>query len=130
MSDEEREDELDDLFGDQTRDARDALRRKIRREGAQAAYESLLAVCRDPKAPSPAKATAGVALLRAAGLLGKKAEEDADETEEKPMTMPQMERYLRLLGQRRRALERTLAQDGGEGQPGPGDEAGSGGAFD
>lgn len=126
MTDEEPEDEFDELFGDQTKDARDALRRKIRREGAQAAYDALLTVCRDPRAPSPAKATAGTALLRAAGLLGKKAEEDANETEEKPMTVQQMERYLRQLRKRRQELERTIAKDS-EGQPGDGDDGGKGG---
>ncbi|WP_428675636.1 hypothetical protein [Reyranella sp.] len=50
-------------------EALEALAREMRTTGAREAYQTLLSVCRDPKAPAPAKATAGVALLRAAGLM-------------------------------------------------------------
>ncbi|WP_457940836.1 hypothetical protein [Mesorhizobium sp. 10J20-29] len=36
--------------------------------GIVAAVESLIAVAEDPKAPAPARATAGTSLLRAAGM--------------------------------------------------------------
>lgn len=47
----------------------DDLRREIREQGARVAYAALLGVCRDPKAPAPAKATAGTTLLRVGGFL-------------------------------------------------------------
>lgn len=46
---------------------RDLLRR-IRTEGILAAYEAALDVCRDKKAPAPARATASGVLFRVAGL--------------------------------------------------------------
>lgn len=44
-------------------------RRRIQTDGVTAAVTALIDVCRDAKAPAPAKASAGAALLRAAGLL-------------------------------------------------------------
>ena len=40
------------------------------------AIDTMLAVCQDPKAQASARATCSVGLLRAAGYLGKKADED------------------------------------------------------
>lgn len=51
--------------------ALDALRKKIRREGAEEAFAALRAVCNDAKAPAPARATAAAAIFRAAGLFEK-----------------------------------------------------------
>lgn len=39
--------------------------------GLPAAFEALVAVCKDPKAPAPSKATAGTTLFRAGGLFDK-----------------------------------------------------------
>jgi len=55
----------------------DELRKEIRREGARAAFEALLAVCKDPKAPAPARATAATSIFRASGLF-----ERSDNTED------------------------------------------------
>lgn len=49
-------------------DAMAEARRRIQTDGVTAAVEALIDVCRDAKAPAPAKASAGAALLRAAGL--------------------------------------------------------------
>jgi hypothetical protein len=49
----------------------DELRREIRDRGARVAYEALIGVCLDPKAPAPAKATAGTTILRVGGYLEK-----------------------------------------------------------
>ncbi|RTL86950.1 MAG: hypothetical protein EKK29_08360 [Hyphomicrobiales bacterium] len=49
----------------------DELRREIRERGARVAYEALVGVCLDPKAPAPAKATAGTTILRVGGYLEK-----------------------------------------------------------
>lgn len=54
-----------------------ALMTRIQTEGTSAAYEALLAVCRDGKAPAPARATSATTLFRAAGYLdGKQAAPD------------------------------------------------------
>ena len=46
-----------------------ALLARIQTEGAEAAYQALLGVCRDPKAPAPAKATSGTTLFRVGGFM-------------------------------------------------------------
>jgi hypothetical protein len=60
-------------------ETRDRLLRKIRVEGAEVAIEALIGVCKDAKAPTPAKATAGTSLLRAAGYFNRS---DADSSKE------------------------------------------------
>lgn len=57
------------------RDTRD-VRELIEARGAKAAAQALIEVCEDPKAPAPARATAGTALLRAAGMFDKESRED------------------------------------------------------
>ena len=59
--------------------ARGLLMRKIRTEGVELAYETAVGICRDPKAPAPAKATALTALFRVAGYFEKR---DTDEEKE------------------------------------------------
>lgn len=46
----------------------------IELEGAELAVETAMAICRDTKAPAPARATALTALLRAGGYLAAKPE--------------------------------------------------------
>lgn len=46
----------------------------IQLEGAELAVSTAMDICRDPKAPAPAKATALTALLRAGGYLAAKPE--------------------------------------------------------
>lgn len=53
------------------REAQRALLQRIRTEGVEAAYEAALSVCRDPKAPAPARATASATLFRVAGYYEK-----------------------------------------------------------
>lgn len=69
------------------------VRGRIRSEGVEAACEALIAVCRDPKSPAPAKATAGVALLRAAGIF--ENTKDASEKEPHEMTAAEMQAEIR-----------------------------------
>ncbi|SEN42651.1 hypothetical protein SAMN04489859_1006160 [Paracoccus alcaliphilus] len=45
---------------------------RIHLEGVPAAFQAMLEVCRDPKAPAPARAACGSALFRAAGLFDTK----------------------------------------------------------
>jgi hypothetical protein len=47
---------------------RDALTRRMRTEGARVAFDTALAICRDPKASAAAKASAVNSLLRAGGF--------------------------------------------------------------
>lgn len=42
---------------------------KLKTVGIEVAVDSLISVAGDPKAPSPARATAGTTLLRAAGMI-------------------------------------------------------------
>lgn len=64
--------------------SRRALLARIQTEGAEAAYDALLGVCKDPKAPAPARATAGVALFRAGGFMD--AKQNASDKRPEEMT--------------------------------------------
>lgn len=75
-------------FDDGADDAREWLREDLNKRGARSAYAALLAVCEDPKAPAPARATAGVALLRAAGMFERK--DDGRHVEPHEMTAGQL----------------------------------------
>lgn len=57
------------------------LRERIRTEGAQAGFQALLEVCRDPRAPAQAKSTAGTTLLRCGGYM----EKNDDDLDDKPL---------------------------------------------
>jgi len=71
------------------------LRYRLRTEGAEAAYQALLEVCRSSTAPMPAKATAGTALLRSAGL--DKPEKDVAEKELFELTAEELDREVRRI---------------------------------
>ena len=64
------------------------LRAKIQAECAEKAIDALTAVAEDPRAPAPARATAGTALLRAAGFFEKG---DADNPDKEPHEMTRSE---------------------------------------
>lgn len=49
-----------------------ALMARIQTEGIEAAFEALMDVCKDKKAPAPARATAGTSIFRAGGLMSNK----------------------------------------------------------
>lgn len=51
-----------------------ALMARIQTEGIEAAFEALMDVCKDKKAPAPARATAGTSIFRAGGLMSNKPE--------------------------------------------------------
>ena len=51
-----------------------ALVARMQTEGAEAAYEAALEVCKDKKAPAPARATCATTILRAGGYLAAKEE--------------------------------------------------------
>ncbi|MEA2758454.1 MAG: hypothetical protein QOH65_1067 [Methylobacteriaceae bacterium] len=58
------------------------VRRTIKAEGLQVAYDALIAVAKDSKAQASARATAGVAIFRAAGLFEKAQDPDDQEPQE------------------------------------------------
>jgi hypothetical protein len=92
------------------------VRRRIQIEGASVAVEALLAVCKDPKSPAPAKATAGVALLRAAGLADKTT--DPGEKELHEMTGEELARAVQRIREEqaeRDSLEDDQDEDGAIG---------------
>jgi hypothetical protein len=76
-------------------DARANLMRTIRTEGAQLAYETAVGICRDPKAPAPAKATALTAIFRVAGYFEKTDAEDDKEPHE--MSAAELDAKIRRL---------------------------------
>ncbi len=92
----------------------DELRREIRERGARVAYGALLEVCRDPKAPAPAKATAGTTILRVGGYL--------DHAETKPddalatLSDKDLARLARDLSTQVEALEQAQATAVGDGK--------------
>ncbi|BBF92131.1 hypothetical protein [Blastochloris tepida] len=64
--------ELEELAAiDDEVEFREALGRSLRTRGAFEGYRAALSVARDKRAPAPARATASVALLRAANLFAK-----------------------------------------------------------
>ncbi len=79
-------------------DAERALLRRIRSEGVLAAYEASLAVCQDPKAPSPARATASATLFRVAGYFDRK--ERGDDVPPSEMTSQEIEKAIQLAKRR------------------------------
>jgi hypothetical protein len=98
--------DIDDFDEEQSpEEAREILDHDLRTVGARAAYKALLEVCQDPKAPAPARATSGTALLRAAGYFNRENDRDG----EKPihaLTFDEIERRIQKLDRQRRASER------------------------
>jgi hypothetical protein len=88
-------------------DARAKLMRKIRTEGAQLAYETAVGICRDAKAPAPAKATALTAIFRVAGYFDKSEMDDDKEPHE--MSVAELDAKIRRL----RGSVRTHRSDEG-----------------
>lgn len=75
------------------RSAIEAQRRRIALTGVEAAVSALIGVCEDPKAPAPAKATAGTSLLRAAGLFDRVQDAHQDK-EPSEMTPAELSRAI------------------------------------
>lgn len=90
-------------------EAQRQLLQKIHTEGVLAAYEAALSVCRDPKAPAPARATASATLFRVAGYFDRKGEGDRDK-EPHEMTPEELTRAVRHA--QRQLQTAPLAEDG------------------
>lgn len=95
--------------------SRRALLAKIQTEGAEAAYNALLGVCMDPKAPAPARATAGTALFRAGGFMD--AKQSASEKKPEDMTWDEMSSRIAEL-----RAKQALAYSQGNDDEGDSDE--------
>lgn len=95
-----------------------ALMSRIQTDGSEAAYEALLAVCRDAKAPAPARATAATSLFRAAGLMNGK--QDAQDKPPEEMSLAEIEARIAELRSREAGendhddLEADRDDDGGD----------------
>jgi hypothetical protein len=79
----------------------EAFERRVRTEGPRIAFRTAVAICDNPKAPAPAKATALTALFRVSGWFNKKEEPEVDALS--GMTATE-------LATLRRKLERDLAK--------------------
>ena len=95
-----------------TKERREALERarhKLQTEGIEAAVEALVSVCRDPKAPAPAKSTAGTSLLRANGFFDRAAMEPEKELHE--MSLDELKARATRLERDREALLAEIEGD-------------------
>jgi len=78
-------------------EAQRELLHRIQTEGVQVAYATALAVCRDPTAPAPAKATASATLFRVAGYFDRKDHGVNKEPHE--MSAEELQSEIKRLGQ-------------------------------
>lgn len=88
------------------REAVERARHKLQVEGVGAAVDALISVCRDPKAPAPAKSTAGTSLLRAGGFFDKDAVAPQKELHE--MTFAELVEQSARLERDREAVLRDM----------------------
>lgn len=113
------DDEMGDQFDpDIDEDLESALRRRVKTEGALAAYEAALSVCKDPKAPAQAKATAAATLFRVGGYFEKR--DDPDDKDVADMSRVELDAHLVKLQRQLGDLEGTAENN----------VKGAGGLFD
>lgn len=96
-------------------------KRKLINEGIPAAVDALIEVCRDKKAPQPARASAGNTILRAAGLFNNAAAELDDKPPEE-MSAAEIAARLQILqlereeiAQRQAEIERARTEEEDDG---------------
>lgn len=94
------------------REAMERARHMLQTEGVVAAVEALVSVCRDPKAPAPAKSTAGTSLLRASGFFDRAANEPDKELHE--MTFEELVQHSARLECDRDALLSEMTENAEE----------------
>lgn len=94
---------------------------RLRTVGLESAVDALIAVCTDKGSPMPARATAGVALLRANGMLVDKADGGKKTKAPHEMTGDELQAEIDRL---KRSAQHVQA-----GNPEDGDDS-AGGAFD
>ena len=84
--------------------ARADLLQRVHTEGVVVAYETALAICKDPKAPSPAKATASATIFRVAGYFDRR---DGGDGEKQPHEMTPDELAAAIAKMERRAAQKA-----------------------
>lgn len=67
---------------------------RIKTEGVEAAYEASLAVCRDPKAAAPARATASATIFRVAGYFDRGAAGGAEGKQPHEMSAEELQQAI------------------------------------
>ena len=99
--------EMDDEF----EDAEDAIRadvlRRARSEGVKVAYETALAICKDPEAPAVAKASSQRTLLLVGGMLDKTDRRAEQSKAPSEMAPEELSRAVNRLLKRERAKLQT-----------------------
>lgn len=87
-------------------EAMERVRHQVQTVGIEAASKALIDVCNDPKAPAPARATAGTTLFRAAGFFDPEAKAPAKEPHE--MSFDELRAQDEQLGREREAMLRDI----------------------
>lgn len=114
MSDQRDEHDDDDQAIDASPDeAREAFQHKVKTEGLEVAYATAINICKDSKAPAPARATMAVALMRAAGAFAR-ADEETD-VEPHNMTAAQLEREIARIRRQDKGPRPARAAKSGDG---------------
>jgi hypothetical protein len=90
---------MSDSFDDANKDTDDrsiraALIRRIRTEGALAAFEASLSLCKDTKAPANARATAANCIFRAGGYFENSGDDDGGGKDLSQMTPDEIDAEL------------------------------------
>lgn len=88
------------------------LMHRVQTEGLEIAYEALKAVCKDPKAPAPAKAAAGAAIFRAGGVFDKDAQRGNSKAPEDMTREEIAARLIELRAQQAQFLEGIHGAEG------------------
>lgn len=91
------------------RQAMERAKHLLQTEGVIAAVEALVAVCRDPKAPAPAKSTAGTSILRAGGFFDQKNNEPDKELHQ--MTMEELRDFTNRVENEKQAFLKSCEAD-------------------
>lgn len=111
-------DQRDDYEDDEAMDAnpdeaREAFQHKVKTEGLEVAYNTAINICKDGKAPAPARATMAVALMRAAGAFAR-ADEETD-IEPHNMTAAQLEREIAKIRRQDKGLRHARVAKSSDG---------------
>jgi hypothetical protein len=99
------EPDLDFLSNDADDRIRAELIRQARTVGVKVAYETALAICRDPESPAQARASAIRSLLEVGDLLNAKGRETATNKDPAAMTSDEISEHLAILRSRLPARE-------------------------
>jgi hypothetical protein len=97
------------------RGVREELMRKVRTEGVTVAYDTAVGICRDPKAPAPAKATALTALFRVGGYFANT--DSGEEKEPHEMSAAELSAAVEKVTRQFKAKETEASVEDADGRP-------------